>query len=68
MIDPDVRPATHADVPQLADLERIARRLVAGQRGGDRWLATNTARDGEWRSSIDDSTVTVAHIGEVLVG
>ena len=68
MIDPDVRSAEPADVQQLNLLESEARASVAGKRGGDRWLTTHPERGAAWETSIDQETVLVSHIGDVLVG
>lgn len=68
MIDPTVRPATGPDAVQLAGLETEARRAVAEQRGGVRWLDTHPSRNERWVECIDASHVVVAHIGDVLVG
>ena len=68
MIDPDVRPAAPADAEQLAWLEREARATLVDQRGGPRWLETNPERGGSWPTTIEERFVTVAHIGDVIVG
>lgn len=65
MIDPTVRPATADDVGQIAWLETLSRATLAGQRGGDRWLATHAAHGG---AGIGDATVWVATIDAVVVG
>ena len=65
MIDPTVRPATADDVGQIAWLESLARASLAGQRGGDRWLATHPAHGGV---AIGDATIWVATIDAAVVG
>lgn len=59
-----MRPATDADAVAVAELESLARRSLAGQRGGDRWLATHTSHAGRpgpagsiWVATIDDVVV-----------
>ena len=68
MIDPTVRPATAADVPQLAWLEREARSALLDQRGGVRWLLDHPERSGRWLSVVGEEATWVAHIDEVVVG
>ena len=68
MIDPTVRAGAAADVDQLVELEREARRSVVGQRGGARWLATHDERGARWAAVIADGSVLVAHMDDVVVG
>ena len=68
MIDPDVRRAQPDDAEQLAWLEREARATLVDQRGGGRWLETHPERGSGWPATIADRFVTVAHIGDVIVG
>jgi GNAT superfamily N-acetyltransferase len=65
VIDPIVRPATDADTVAVAELEWLARGSLAGQRGGDRWLATHTAHAGR---PGPDGSFWVATIDDVVVG
>lgn len=65
MIDPLVRPATAADVADVAELESSARRSLIGQRGGDRWLETHPAHRG---APEGDATVWVGTIDDAVVG
>lgn len=65
MIDPTVRPATADDVGQIAWLESLSRAELAGQRGGDRWLATHPPHGG---AAIGDAVIWVATIDAVVVG
>lgn len=64
MVDPSVRPATAADVADIARLESLARAALGGQRGGDRWLETHARHGGvpgdgarAWVATIDDVVV-----------
>ena len=63
MIDPIVRPATDADIVDIAWLESLARAALVGQRGGDRWLATHPPHGGApatgsfWVGTIDQVVV-----------
>jgi GNAT superfamily N-acetyltransferase len=68
MIDPTVRPASTDDAAQLRWTEGEARRALRGQRGGDRWLATNDPVDLDWERVVESGGVFVAHIGDVVVG
>jgi ribosomal protein S18 acetylase RimI-like enzyme len=68
VVDPIVRPARSGDLEQLRTLEREARSALVGQRGGDRWLDTHAARDGQWDAVVAAGGVDVAVIGEVIVG
>ncbi len=68
MIDPTVRAGAAADLDQLVELEREARRAVVGQRGGDRWLATHDERGARWAAAVADDSVLVAHMDDVVVG
>ncbi len=70
MIDPTIRPATVADVPQLTLLEADARAALVGQRGGDRWLVEHPEIGAEWSEHLTGPgvDVVVAHIDEVVVG
>lgn len=70
MIDPTVRPADAADVPQLQLLEDDARAALVGQRGGDRWLVEHPAIGAGWPQHLvgPGVDVLVAHIDEVVVG
>lgn len=68
VIDPTVRRAVDGDVEQLSFLEAEARAFLQDQRGGVRWLATHTARHPAWADAITGGQVTVAHIGDVIVG
>jgi GNAT superfamily N-acetyltransferase len=65
VIDPIVRPATAADVGDIAELESTARRALEGQRGGDRWLETHPAHRGV---PGGDASVWVGTIDDVVVG
>ena len=65
MIDPSVRPATAADVADVAWLEDLARTSLVGQRGGDRWLATHPPHGGR---PAGDGRVWVAAIDGVVLG
>ena len=67
MIDPDVRPATPHDAPQLAWLEAEARATLVELRGGERWLATHPPRAAQWDAVVDTDVVIAAHIDDVLV-
>lgn len=65
MIDPIVRPATPDDVVEVEWLESLARGELAGQRGGERWLATHQ----EHRGRVSEATsLWVATIDAVVVG
>lgn len=68
MIDPTVRRADGSDVAQLERLEAEARGALVGKRGGDRWLADNASRAGEWISTLGEALVFVAVIDDVIVG
>ena len=68
MIDPDVRPATPDDAPQLAWLEAEARATLVELRGGERWLATHPSRGAQWETVVGADVVVAAHIGDVVVG
>jgi ribosomal protein S18 acetylase RimI-like enzyme len=68
MVDPVVRPARRDDVDQLRALEGEARAALVGQRGGDRWLETHAQRGPQWDAAVLDGAVSVAVIGEVIVG
>ncbi len=68
MIDPDVRPATPDDAPELAWLEAEARATLVELRGGDRWLATHPSRAAQWEAVVDTDVVVAAHIDDVVVG
>lgn len=73
MVDPVVRAARHDDVDQLQMLEVEARAALAGQRGGDRWLATHPPLGVHWGSVVPEehaatSEVTVAVIDDHVVG
>ncbi len=68
MIDPTVRPATDADVEQLAWLERESRTALVEQRGGVRWMLDHPARAANWASVVSSGGTWVAHIDEVIVG
>ena len=68
MVDPVVRPATRDDVDQLRALEGEARAALVGQRGGDRWLETHAERGPAWDAAVLAGAVSVAVIGDVVVG
>lgn len=68
MIDPIVRPARASDARELAWLESEARATLIDQRGGERWLETNSARGGDWAGHIEASDVFVAVIDDVVIG
>lgn len=65
MIDPIVRPATAEDLGEVEHLESMSRRALAGQRGGERWLATHPEHRGR---PSERASVWVATIDDVVVG
>lgn len=65
MIDPTVRPATLDDVADIVWLESLSRAALAGQRGGERWLATHPPHAG---IPSDAATIWVATIDTAVVG
>lgn len=67
MIDPDVRSATVDDVDELRRLEALARRAVAGTRGGHRWLDEHPEIGADWAVAIGRRAVFVAEIRGVDV-
>ena len=68
MIDPDVRAAEPADVPQLIALEEEARDALVDQRGGLRWLEEHPLTGAGWLERLSTDVVLVALIDDVLVG
>jgi GNAT superfamily N-acetyltransferase len=66
MIDPVIRCAVVADLPQLQELELEARQGLTEVRGGLRWLEEHAAVDFEAR--ISNGEVAIGHIDEVIVG
>ena len=67
MIDPTVRAATDADIPQLQLLEAEARAALDGQRGGARWLAENADVGHGWAGLLEAEDVVVGHIDDVVI-
>lgn len=65
MIDPTVRPATPDDLGEVELLESLARGELAGQRGGDMWLATHPEHRGR---PSEGGSLWVATIDDVVVG
>ncbi len=68
MVEPVVRQALDSDAPQLGLLEVEAREGLADRRGGQRWLATNPAREHGWLDQIGLQWVHVAVIDTAVVG
>jgi GNAT superfamily N-acetyltransferase len=76
LIDPAVRRAGHRDAEVLAMLEASARVMLAGVRGGRRWLDAHVEIGAAWPRAIDERAVFVATIpcedggdsGEAVVG
>ncbi len=68
-MDEQVRPATAADAPALAQLEREARGALADQRGGPQQLAEQPAV-GDWVEMLGqtDHDVFVGSIDDVILG
>ena len=69
--DPTVRaadPTDPIDLDQLQILEEEARHAARDVRGGLRWLEEHPAVGERWPQRCADSTVLVAHIGDVVVG
>ena len=67
MVEPRFRIASAGDAPELTWLEGIARAALADQRGGDLWLAANSAQSPSW-SAVGDGDVIVCTIDDVPVG
>jgi GNAT superfamily N-acetyltransferase len=69
--DPTVRaadPDDPVDLGQLRILEDEAREAARHVRGGQRWLEEHPSVGERWPQQCAESTVLVAHIGDVVVG
>lgn len=68
MIDPLVRPGRAADADVLTELESEARRALADQRGGERWLDEHPEHDWPRALASANPTVLVATLDDLVVG
>ena len=66
MTAPFIRPAEAKDVPDLNDLEEMARRGIANERGGERLLEITPARAEQWFA--EDYVTLLAVFDDVPVG
>ena len=66
MTAPRIRLAQPTDVAELTNLEEMARRGIADERGGERLLEVTPARAGQW--FVEGYVTLVALIDDVPVG
>lgn len=66
MTSPHIRPAQPTDVAELNNLEAMARRRIADERGGERLLEVTPARADQWFA--EGYVTLLALIDDVPVG